>query len=126
MGIALWIGCAAAVFFSARYVSHARPARWIGELILAPASAIVFGLAATALDFGGWNEPDWRAALFVFFGTAAAIGMKRLAAVVGRGSGVGDRNAATSSSAPTHPSRSSRTAQKPSTTPDTRLTTPAK
>jgi hypothetical protein len=84
MGIALWIGCAAAVFLSARYVSYARPGRWMGELILAVASAIVFGLIATALDFGGWNEPDWRADLFEFFGSAAAIGALRLAGVVRR------------------------------------------
>lgn len=38
-----------------------------------------FGVAATALDFGGWNEADWRAALFAFFGAAAAAAAWRLA-----------------------------------------------
>jgi len=78
MGIALWLGCATAVFFIARTVRYARPQRWIGELITALLSAMTIGLIATALDFGGWNEPDWRAGLFVVFGAAAIIGAVRL------------------------------------------------
>jgi hypothetical protein len=79
MGIALWTGCAAVVFLSARGVPFGRPHRWIWELIAALASAFVLGAVATALDFGGWNEPDWRAGLFVFFGSAAVIGVMRIA-----------------------------------------------
>jgi hypothetical protein len=78
MGIALWTGCAVAVFLSARSVPFGRPHRWIWELIAALASALVLGVVATALDFGGWNEPDWRAGLFVFFGSAAVIGVMRI------------------------------------------------
>jgi hypothetical protein len=78
MGIALWLGCATVVFFIARTVRYARPRRWIGELVTALIAATAMGLIATALDFGGWNEPDWRAALFVFFAAAAIIGALRI------------------------------------------------
>jgi hypothetical protein len=78
MGIALWLGCATTVFFVARTVRYARPPRWIGELVTALISSIVMGVIATALDFGGWNELDWRAGLFVFFGTAAILGALRI------------------------------------------------
>jgi hypothetical protein len=78
MGIALWLGCATVIFFIARSVPYARPRRWIGELFTVFISAMAMGVTATALDFGGWNEPDWRAALFVVFGVAAIVGAVRL------------------------------------------------
>ena len=78
MGIALWSGCALVAFFVVRRVPYARPAGWIGELFTALISALAMGLPATALDFGGWKEPDWRAALFVTSGCAAMIGIVRL------------------------------------------------
>jgi hypothetical protein len=78
MGIALWLGCATAIFFIARTVGYARPSRWIGELITSLSSAMAMGIIATALDFGGWNERDWRAGLFVFFATAAIVGILRI------------------------------------------------
>jgi nicotinamide riboside transporter PnuC len=79
MGIALWMLCAAAVFFAIRYVRFGRPAGWIAELIATVTGALLLGVIATALDFGGWNEPDWRAGLFVLFGSAAVAGAVRLA-----------------------------------------------
>jgi hypothetical protein len=82
MGIALWSGCALVVFFLARRVPFARPARWIGELFTALVTAPAMGVAATALDFGGWNEPDWRAALFIFFGAAAIVGAIRITRIL--------------------------------------------
>jgi hypothetical protein len=78
MGIALWLACAVATFFAVRNVKFARRANWIGELFAAITSALVLGAMATALDFGGWNEPDWRAAGFVVLGAAAVIGVLRL------------------------------------------------
>ncbi|MEA2166001.1 MAG: hypothetical protein QOK37_4128 [Thermoanaerobaculia bacterium] len=105
MGIALWIGCAAAVLLSARGVRYGRPARWVGELILVLTSAAIFGMAATALDFGGWNEPDWRAGLFVFFGSAAVIAVNRLAALMrqsGPRAGVASNNKFTASAPTPH------------------------
>jgi hypothetical protein len=78
MGIALWMACAAAVFFAIRNIKFGRPASGIGELVAVVISALLLGGVATALDFGGWNEPDWRAALFVFFGCVAITGALRL------------------------------------------------
>jgi hypothetical protein len=100
MGIALWAGCAVVVFFSARSVPFARPVRRVWELFATLASAMALGVLATTLDFGGWNEPDWRAGLFVTFGSAAVVGVIRLAQLLrapragvgSRGSGVGARN----------------------------------
>ncbi|MEA2417233.1 MAG: hypothetical protein QOI58_3890 [Thermoanaerobaculia bacterium] len=79
MGIALWMTCAAAVFFAIRRVRFARPKGWIGELFTVVIGALVLGSVATALDFGGWNELDWRAGLFVLFGSAALAGAIRFA-----------------------------------------------
>jgi len=77
MGIGLWMLCAAAVFFAIRTVPFGRPIGWIGELAAVVISALIAGAAATALDFGGWKEPDWRAGLFVLFASAAACGVVR-------------------------------------------------
>jgi hypothetical protein len=65
-----------AAWISARFVPSGRSpaAEAIAALVVANAA----GAAATALDFGGWNEPDWRAALFVFFSVAAALAIVRL------------------------------------------------
>jgi len=77
MGIGLWMLCAAAVFFAIRSVPFGRPIGWIGELAAVVISALIAGAAATALDFGGWKEPDWRAGLFVLFASVAVCGVVR-------------------------------------------------
>jgi hypothetical protein len=51
---------------------------WIGELFVSIAAGLVFGVIATALDFGGWNEGDWRAGVFVLLAALTAIGVSRL------------------------------------------------
>lgn len=78
MGLVLWLGAGAVAWFLARIVPSRRSRRWWGELIVALLAALPFGLAATYCDFGGWQEPDWRAGLFALFGAFAAIGIKRL------------------------------------------------
>src|SRR5258708_40032279 len=78
MGIALWTACALVLFAAARFVPWGRHVRWVGELIAALTSAILFGLLATFLDFGGWNEPDWRAGVFVFMGAAVVVAISRI------------------------------------------------
>jgi hypothetical protein len=78
MGIALWMTSAALVFFAIRNIRSGRPARWIGELFAVLAGALILGGVATALDFGGWNELDWRAGLFVLFGCLAISGVIRV------------------------------------------------
>jgi len=52
---------------------------WI-EAAVALVTGLSLGLLATALDFGGWNELDWRAGVFVFLGSAAAVAIARLIA----------------------------------------------
>lgn len=49
------------------------------EIVVAVSASTASGLLATALDFGGWNEPDWRAAVFAFFAAFAAVAVLRSA-----------------------------------------------
>jgi hypothetical protein len=77
MGIALWFVASVAAFFLARMTPWLRSA-WLGELSVAILAGLACGVLATALDFGGWSEPDWRAALFAFLGALAVLGAFRL------------------------------------------------
>jgi len=77
MGIALWLAAGLVSLLLARVVPLARRPSWIGELLVAVVTAVLFGAIATAMDFGGWREPDWRAGLFAVFGSFAAIGALR-------------------------------------------------
>lgn len=77
MGIALWAASGALAFLFARIVPIGHRGRWPGELIAAILTALAFGLGATYLDFGGWKELDWRAAVFAFFGAMTALGVMR-------------------------------------------------
>jgi hypothetical protein len=78
MGLAVWFTSGLAAFLLARIIPFARGRGRLGELLVALAAAAVFGLIATALDFAGWREPDWRAGLFAFLGAFAATGVFRL------------------------------------------------
>ena len=61
-----------------RSIPHARPRGWLVEAFVSVATAVAAGLAATALDFGGWKEPDWRAGVFALACALGAIGITRL------------------------------------------------
>jgi len=78
MGIALWMLCAAAVFFTIRNIRFGRPPGWIAELLAVVIAALILGGVSTALDFGGWNELDWRAAAFAFGCAFAAVACVRI------------------------------------------------
>jgi hypothetical protein len=78
MGIALWLVSSVAAFLLARMLPWRRRSRWLGEFSVSILAGLVLGVAATALDFGGWQEPDWRAGLFVLLGALAAAGTFRL------------------------------------------------
>jgi hypothetical protein len=78
MGAAFWLASALSVFLIARIVPAGRNQNYLLELAVCLAAATACGLAATALDFGGWRESDWRAILFVFLGTASVIGAQRV------------------------------------------------
>jgi hypothetical protein len=77
VGIALWLASGCLAFLIARIVPLARAPRWLVELLLALLTAFACGVLATALDFGGWAEPDWRAAVFAGCGSFAALGVFR-------------------------------------------------
>jgi len=78
MGLGLWIVAGSAAWILARFVP---PGRWaLAEAAAALLASGAAGTAATAMDFGGWNEPDWRAGVFVFCCAAAAIAVVRLVA----------------------------------------------
>ena len=79
VGVALWLGSGALAFLLARLVPYGRGRRWLGELAAAMLTAFILGLVATALDFGGWSEPDPRAALFTVLGSGAILGILRVA-----------------------------------------------
>jgi len=79
VGVGLWMAAALLALILARIVPLLR-ARIAWEAIVAVVAGLFLGLAATAMDFGGWNEADWRAGAFVFFGSAAAIAVTRLVA----------------------------------------------
>ena len=76
VGIAVWVVCGVVAFTLARVIPLARRRPW-AELAVTILTALLLGAAATAYDFGGWNEPDWRAGLFSFFGSFAAAGAVR-------------------------------------------------
>jgi hypothetical protein len=82
MGIALWFVSSVAAFLLARMAPWRRrtpsPRSTTGEVLVSIVAGLVFGTLATALDFGGWNELDWRAGLFVLLGAFAAAGLFRL------------------------------------------------
>lgn len=86
MGVALWILCGVATFVAARAIAPGRPNRFAAELVIALVVAFAAGLAASAMDFGGWGELDWRAALFAMTCSLAAIGANRVLSLMTRGS----------------------------------------
>lgn len=78
MGIALWLAGGLAALLLARGLPAGRDRRWPAELAIALLTALLLGVVATALDFGGWQELDWRAGAFAFLGTLTAIAALRL------------------------------------------------
>ena len=78
VGVVLWAACGIAATIVARIIPVLRQTQWLSDLLLSFFAAILGGLAATALDFGGWNEPDWRAGLFSFACALAVTGWTRV------------------------------------------------
>jgi hypothetical protein len=77
MGLAFWAVSGALAFLLARLLPAGRSPRWPVELAATLLGALALGAGATALDFGGWQEPDLRAAAFCFFGALAGVGAMR-------------------------------------------------
>ena len=79
----MWVVAGIGAFAVARLIRAGRH-RWLIEAALALIVALAAGLAATALDFGGWEEPDWRAGTFAFAAAFAATGLARAIGLVRR------------------------------------------
>lgn len=75
MGFLIWLASGVAAFVIARLL----PARSsvVAETATALGAGVAGGVLATALDFGGWNQIDPRAALLAFLAAAAALGVLR-------------------------------------------------
>jgi len=80
VGIATWFASAAVALAIARMLA-VKPLSLAREVLLTSVAACCYGLVATALDFGGWNEPDWRAALFAFLGAATCLPLARAGSI---------------------------------------------
>ena len=78
MGIALWVACGIVAWVVARIVPFLRRTQWLSELLLSIVAAAAAGVGATALDFGGWSEADWRAGVFAFVCAFALIAWVRV------------------------------------------------
>ncbi|MEO8216171.1 MAG: hypothetical protein ABI718_03715 [Acidobacteriota bacterium] len=78
MGLVLWASAALAAFLIARLIPSGRQRRWRDELFVALPAGVLAGMLATALDFGGWRELDWRAGLFAFLLSFAGVALVRL------------------------------------------------
>ena len=64
-------------FVIARIIPFSRQTYWKTELVTATVAALLAGVAATLLDFGGWQELDWRSAAFAFCVALAVAGVVR-------------------------------------------------
>jgi uncharacterized membrane protein YeaQ/YmgE (transglycosylase-associated protein family) len=78
----MWVIAGLGAIAVARLIRAGRPAGWFLEALVGVLAAAAAGLAATALDFGGWQEPDWRAGAFALAVSLAAIGLTRVARLV--------------------------------------------
>jgi hypothetical protein len=80
VGIATWLAAAALALAIGRTVLSRSPRSLRIEIPLVSLAACCYGLVATALGFGGWNEIDWRAALFAFLGALTILPLARIGA----------------------------------------------
>ena len=78
MGTTSWVVAGLAAFLMAQIIPHGRRGRIWKELLLALVGAFMGGMAATALDFGGWSVLEWRAAAFAFFAALVILGLLRI------------------------------------------------
>lgn len=77
VGSASWLAAGFIVFLLCRFVKLRRQRAWV-ELSATVPTAFVAGICATALDFGGWSELEWRAALFALLCAVTVVALTRL------------------------------------------------
>lgn len=78
MGALTWVVASMAAVLLAHWMPIRRRHAAALEAVVAIIAGVICGIGATALDFGGWTEPDWRAALLAFFGAFALVGALRI------------------------------------------------
>ena len=78
----MWIVAGVGAALLARLAEAGRTRGWFLEVVVGAVAAAAAGLAATAMDFGGWREPDWRSGLFCFFVALSAVGILRLVRIL--------------------------------------------
>jgi hypothetical protein len=78
----MWLTAGVVAAIIARQIPYGRPTGRVAEAAVSVAAAFAAGLAATVLDFGGWREPDWRAALFALVCAFAVTGIIRVIRMV--------------------------------------------
>ena len=79
MGLVIWVAAGVAAFAVARMLKSGGEIAWPVELIAAIVSSVGFGLVATAFDFGGWKELEWRAGAFALAGASLTLAIVRFA-----------------------------------------------
>jgi uncharacterized membrane protein YeaQ/YmgE (transglycosylase-associated protein family) len=77
MGLASWLIAGLLAFLLTRFFPSASK-RHLLELVISLLLSFFAGVIATALDFGGWSELEWRAILFAFLTALTAIALVRL------------------------------------------------
>ncbi len=85
MGILSWLMSSAIALLACRYIPLGRPARRLPEMLCGLVFALVGGLVATRLEFGGWNAADPRAALLCAVTTVCGVAIARCAGALGSG-----------------------------------------
>ena len=82
MGILTWLLSGVVALLACRFIPLGRTSGRVSETLCGLAFAIGGGLAATRLDFGGWNEADPRAALFCAVTTLCGVALARISALL--------------------------------------------
>ncbi|MGA7615726.1 MAG: hypothetical protein WBX15_11175 [Thermoanaerobaculia bacterium] len=78
MGIATWCIAGLLAFAIARAIPLQRRRNRASELFAALVMALLGGVAATVMDFGGWRVIDVRAVIFALAWSLAAIAILRI------------------------------------------------
>lgn len=76
MGLLSWIIAGAVTFVLTRFIETRRRS-WLAELTTSVITALAAGLAATAMDFGGWAVADGRAFAFAGLVSLLSVGVLR-------------------------------------------------
>ena len=79
MGLLTWALAGILAFGIARGLRSGGALGWPAEAAVAIVAAVLFGMIATAFDFGGWKELEWRAAVFALAGAALVLALTRIA-----------------------------------------------